>query len=232
MEQGHQTAPQPECPVEAGAKPLAWLAHARRAVRYGLLSLMLVSGALIVGFAFFADHVSRLAPPAASTRAEGIIVLTGGSQRIQAAIDLLEEGKGKRLLISGVNPQTSRDLLRKATGAESPLFNCCVDIDIAALDTIGNADEGAKWINRNHFASVILVTNNYHMPRSIMELKRKSSDVAIIAWPVVNTPLEDGSWMAKPEAVRVIFIEYVKYLAAVARGVGDIESPRQAVASR
>ena len=40
--------------------------------------------------------------------ADAIIVLTGGQSRIDAAVDLLKSGKGKRLLISGVHPAASR----------------------------------------------------------------------------------------------------------------------------
>ncbi|MCB1382425.1 MAG: YdcF family protein [Notoacmeibacter sp.] len=210
----------PSAGTEVSARePHAMLVHARKLVRWTLIGLMAATGALVIGFAFFADHIGRLSAPLPVPEADGIIVLTGGSQRIQTAVDLLSEGKGKRLLISGVNPQTTRDLLRKETGASPQLFNCCVDLDIAALDTIGNADEGAKWISRNHFSSIILVTNNYHMPRSVMELGRKVDGVAITAFPVVNSSLDDGSWMRDPAAVRVLFTEYTKYLAAVARGV-------------
>lgn len=219
MEQG-QDMVSPSAGAEvAQREPHAAMHHARKLVRWTLIGLMAATGALVIGFAFFADHVGRLSAPRSVPPADGIIVLTGGSQRIQAAVDLLAHGKGKRLLISGVNPQTTRDLLRKETGAASQLFNCCVDLDIAALDTIGNADEGAKWISRNHFSSIILVTNNYHIPRSVMELGRKVDGVSITAFPVVNSSLDDGTWMRDPAAVRVLFTEYTKYLAAMVRGM-------------
>lgn len=191
----------------------------RRASRYGFLAALVLCTAFVAGFAFFADTVSRLAPPETVSRADGIIVLTGGYHRIDTAIALLEKGQGQRLLISGVNPSTTRGSLRLATGAQSATFNCCIDIDIEALDTIGNAAESAKWLNRNGYRSVILVTNNYHMPRSIMELRRTAGNVDIVPWPVVNTPMDDGRWMTKPAALRVLLTEYSKYVAALARGL-------------
>ncbi|WP_245408408.1 YdcF family protein [Zhengella mangrovi] len=198
----------------------------RRAWRYTFLGILVIAAVFVAGFTFFADSVSRMAPPGAIADADAIIVLTGGYHRLDTAIDLLENGHGKRLLISGVNPVTTRTSLRKATGARSALFNCCIDIDIEALDTIGNATESAKWLKRNGYRSVILVTNNYHMPRSMMELKRTAGDIAITPWPVVNTPMDDGRWMVKPAALRVLLTEYTKYVAAMARGVfpGDQES--------
>jgi uncharacterized SAM-binding protein YcdF (DUF218 family) len=174
------------------------------------------------GFGVFATHVSELTTPRNVSKADAIIVLTGGQARIDAALDLLKSGKGKRLLISGVNPAADRDALQAATGADRRLFSCCVDIDHAALDTIGNAEESAKWVESHEYGSVILVTNNYHMPRSLLEVGRLVGNAQLKPYPVVNAKLSDGGWMTKPEALRVIFTEYTKYLAALARGVVPI----------
>lgn len=178
----------------------------------GLTALLFTSG-----FAHFSDHISRLAAPDEPAGADAIIVLTGGQYRIDAAVELLRSGKGKRLLISGVNPMADADDLQRATGADDTLFECCVDIDHAALDTVGNAAESAKWVTINAYASAILVTNNYHMPRSLLEMRRVNASLTIVPYPVVNTPLGGGEWMRKPEALRVLFTEYTKYLAALAR---------------
>ena len=185
----------------------------------GITALLFTSG-----FAYFSDHISRLAAPDEPAGADAIIVLTGGQYRIDAAVELLRSGKGKRLLISGVNPMADADDLQRATGADDTLFKCCVDIDHAALDTVGNAAESAKWVTVNAYGSAILVTNNYHMPRSLLEMRRVNAALTIVPYPVVNTPLGGGEWMRKPEALRVLFTEYTKYLAALARSL--VENPR------
>jgi len=171
------------------------------------------------GFAWFANHVSQLKTPADPPQADAIIVLTGGHFRLNAAIDLLRAGKGERLLISGVNPIARDNELREATGLDAALFACCVDIDRAALDTIGNAAESAKWVEQHGFGSIILVTNNYHMPRSLLEMHRLLADVEMSPYPVVNSPIDGGGWMTKPDVVRVLFTEYVKYMTALARSL-------------
>lgn len=175
--------------------------------------------AFVGGFAWFASHVGGLATPASPGDADAIIVLTGGQSRLGAAFDLLESGKGRRLLISGVNPAARDEDIRAAAGAGKELFACCVDIDHAALDTIGNAAESAKWAASHDFDRIIVVTNNYHMPRSLLEMRRHLAGAEIVPYPVVNTPLDNGGWLTKPEALRVIFTEYTKYLAAIVRGV-------------
>ena len=180
-----------------------------------------VFGCLILflgGFALFATHVGQMATPENPPAADAIIVLTGGQARVDAAVYLLKSGKGERLLISGVNPSTSIATLRAATGGDKALFSCCVDIDRAALDTIGNAEESAKWVNNHAYGRVIVVTNNYHMPRSLLEMGRLLGAAKLRPYPVVNTRLDDGVWMTKPDALRVLFTEYTKYLASLARG--------------
>ncbi len=197
--------------------------HLPRALRLALWLPLIVLVLFTSGFWFFADHVGHLAASGNPQQADGIIVLTGGQSRIDAAVALLKAGKGKRLLISGVNPIARVDDLRAATGGDAELFACCVDIDHAALDTIGNAEESAKWVKANAYDSIILVTNNYHMPRSLLEMKRLLPEARLQPYPVVNTPLDNGAWLAKPDALRVLLTEYTKFLGALLRDFLPIE---------
>jgi uncharacterized SAM-binding protein YcdF (DUF218 family) len=144
-------------------------------------------------------------------------------------MDLLETGKGQRLLISGVHPSATRRQLQIATGGDKRLFSCCVDIDHAALDTIGNAEESAKWVDNHAYGSIILVTNNYHMPRSLLEMGRLLGTARLEPYPVVNSNLDNGGWLTKPEALRVLFTEYNKYLVSLVRGVLPVHPTSRSV---
>ena len=180
-----------------------------------------VFGCLILflgGVALFATHIGQMTTPENPPEADAIIVLTGGQARLDAALELLKSGKGERLLISGVNPSTSSATLQAATGGDKALFSCCVDIDHAALDTIGNAEESAKWVRTHDYNRVLLVTNNYHMPRSLLEVGRLLDREELAPYPVVNSKLDNGGWIVQPDVLRVLFTEYNKYLAAWARG--------------
>jgi uncharacterized SAM-binding protein YcdF (DUF218 family) len=198
-----------------------------RWVRRGLFTVVAIAVVAAGGFAVFASHVGSLAAPADLKRADAIIVLTGGQSRIDAALGLLKAGKGKRLLISGVHPDARRADLRAATGGDARLFKCCIDIDHVALDTIGNAEESAKWVRSHAYSRIILVTNNYHIPRSLLEMRRLLQDVDLRPYPVVNTDIGGGGWMTRPDALRVLFTEYTKYLAAVARGLLSVSDPTE-----
>jgi len=190
-----------------------------RRMRWVALGLTSVLVLFVGGFVAFSTYVGTLSTPKNPPAADGIIVVTGGQSRVDAAVDLMKSGKGKRLLISGVHPAAKREDLRVATGGDKRLFNCCVDIDYDAMNTIGNAAESAKWVREHAFRSVILVTNNYHIPRTMLEMGRLLGDAALEPYPVVNRRLDGGRWLDKPEALRVLFTEYTKYLAALARGI-------------
>jgi len=190
-----------------------------------IVMLMLFAG----GFGWFADRVSHMTTPANPAKADAIIVLTGGQSRLDAAMELLASGKGERLLVSGVHPSASRRQLQLAMGGDKRLFSCCVDIDRAALDTIGNAEESAKWVESHAYGSIILVTNNYHMPRSLLEMGRLLHGAKLEPYPVVNTNLGNGGWLTKPEALRVLLTEYSKYVLALARGVLPLRPTAQGI---
>ena len=193
----------------------------------------------LLAFVIFAERISVMQQPEFVTAADGIVVLTGGQYRLETAVALLADGKGKRLLISGVNPAIDKSDVVKLVGGDPEKFKCCVDIDHEALETVGNATQTAKWVRGNGFHSIILVTNNYHMPRSLLELKRAARNVEIVPFPVVNSDLANGSWMMRPDTIRVLFAEYLKYIGALSRAVlpvpvsiGSMMGPPKAPASQ
>eukprot|EP01031_Cornospumella_fuschlensis_P014755 gene14755-18030_t len=86
----------------------------RRRVRVRVVALVLAgilglcTLAFVGGFALF---VTRMAAqePTRPRPADAIVVLTGGASRVSDGLQLLAEGRGKRLLITGVNRTTSAD---------------------------------------------------------------------------------------------------------------------------
>ena len=190
----------------------------RRFARIFWITSLLVLATFVAGFFVFVEEISLMREPDLAA-ADGIVALTGGQNRLEAAAALFEQGKGKRLLISGVNPANDKNDLLKAVGGDAAKFKCCVDVDYDAQETVGNAAQTAKWAKDHGFITIILVTNNYHIPRSLLELKRAAPKVAFIPYPVVNSDLANGSWLSRPDTVRVLFAEYLKYLGALSRAV-------------
>lgn len=172
--------------------------------------------AFVAGFIAFVRTVAGYVPDS-PPRADAIVVLTGGELRLAAGVKLLKEGRGARLLISGVNPHTSRDDLRRASGLPARLFSARVDIDYAAHTTSGNADETRAWAKSNGFTRLIVVTSSYHMPRSLMELGRTMPGITLVPHPVVSNKVHAARWWMDSYTARVLLGEYVKFLPAAAR---------------
>ena len=148
--------------------------------------------------------------------ADGIVVLTGGQDRIPEAVELLSAARGKRLLISGVNAAVSAETLARQLPRAAALFQCCVDLDHRALNTAGNAEEAANWASRNSHRSLIVVTSGYHMPRAMIEFRR-ALPAADLRPHAVTVP-QSGPDAAQAFArFRLLATEYSKLLFAFAR---------------
>ncbi len=162
----------------------------------------------LVGFAAFAVHLPK--PPRALGPVDGIVALTGGGSRLDVAVALFEKGKGERLLISGVFPQTTKKELKTLAHGKKR-FDCCVDLGYAAENTFGNAKEAAAWARFHHYKSILLVTSRYHMPRSVAEFRDVMPGITVIAYPVDAETGKD--FQSRMRALKVLHSEYAKYIA-------------------
>ncbi|MBV1694005.1 MAG: YdcF family protein [Hyphomicrobiales bacterium] len=200
-------------------------ARRRRRALPLLAAVLGVAGFLITaGFMLFAARVVHFATtPAArpAPQVDGIVILTGGERRILEGLKVFEESRAKRLLISGVNRQVTRDDIRRISPLPQVLFECCIDIGYAAQDTMGNAVEARDWAKTWSFRRVLVVTSSYHMPRSLIELQRAMPSSTLIAYPVPGRSARSGPWWLDPAAFRQVAIEYAKFIPAAARLVAD-----------
>lgn len=216
---------------------MAWIS--RGALILILLVMVLFGG----GYVFFRMEIGRLESLSsdlnalalrAGSHTAGIAVLTGDAERIETGLSLLGKRLGERLLISGVHERTSRTALLRAVDFEPAKTPCCIDIGHVARNTRGNAVETAHWARQHAYRSVWVVTSNYHMPRSLLELGNAMEGITLI--PVVarhdfkihpgepnprNTPPahRSATLYSHQQAglLRHSLKEYGKYLAAVLR---------------
>jgi len=172
-----------------------------------------------VGLAAFAARVAHSTPAPEPPHAEGVVVLTGmSSQRIEAGMRLLRQGKAERMLVSGVNRGATRaDIQRLARAVAAPLYNCCVDLGFEAEDTVGNARETAQWVRARGYDDLIVVTADYHMPRALLELRSALPDTTLIPYPVATNELDARSWWRNQHEARRLMVEYTKYLIILGR---------------
>lgn len=148
---------------------------------------------------------------------EALVVLTGGQNRIDTALALFEAGFSDKLFISGVTqPQSLQqriDTNENLRGRQE----CCIVLDEIAADTIGNATESTKWLDANNIHSILLVTSNYHMPRSLLEFKKKNPHLVITPYAIEATNVPLDRWWQRDGTRRLIFSEYNKFLFSAAK---------------
>ncbi len=184
----------------------------------------------IAGFWQFAGDVR--APAQTPPQADAIVALTGGSiDRLTTGVRLLSEHKGGRLLISGVNRLVTDDeLLEGVLDVDPELARCCIDLGRGADDTLGNASETAVWAREHGFRSLILVTDDYHMPRSQLELSLALPEAEIHAYPIRTRYSDPKLWRSDLGAAARLAGEYMKYLVIRGReallGIGQTK-PKQ-----
>jgi uncharacterized SAM-binding protein YcdF (DUF218 family) len=173
--------------------------------------------ALVLGFFGFVGLLLPNQEIALGQNADGIVVLTGGDSRVTDALELLASGRGKRLLITGVNTGTTTTDIARHTVDYTKWLGCCVDLDYAALNTFGNAVQARRWALEHGFTSLIVVTSAYHMPRALAELAHQLPDATLIPYPVVSDRLRIEPWWSNGATTRLVLSEYLKYLFAKVR---------------
>ena len=174
----------------------------RRAIAFLLLLYVL-------GYALFTVMLPR---PAGEQQTDAIVVLTGGAKRFERGLGLLQQGKAKRMLVSGVARTVRPGELAAEYKTEERIFTCCIDLGRESVDTRSNAEEVSRWLAKNRFRSIRLITTDWHMPRARFELSRRlPRKIEVLTDAIESNP-----------AFRQLFTEYNKYLlrrAAVLVGI-------------
>ncbi|MFQ5765065.1 MAG: YdcF family protein [Rhodospirillales bacterium] len=152
----------------------------------------------------------------ATTRTDGIVVLTGGSERLGEGLELLSRGLAGKLFVSGVYRGVDvRQLLQMVQRNPRDLEN---RIGIGnATNTAGNAAETSAWMRQEGYRSLRLVTAAYHMPRSLLEFRYLMPGVDLVPHPVFPENVKHDRWWAWPGTAGLMISEYNKYLLAWSR---------------
>ncbi|MBO7484412.1 MAG: YdcF family protein [Alphaproteobacteria bacterium] len=178
-------------------------------LKTSLCYLFFLMGAFwVIGFIIFVySAISLKYHPL--EKAEAIVTLTGGSDRIAESLNLLKDKKAPLLFISGVNENVTGYHLLKEVPKE---LEEKIELGYQAKTTQMNAEETAEWVKKNNINSFILVTSFYHMPRSLLEMKYMLSDLEIIPYAVFPKNFgQNTAWIHTRYAWQ-LFLEYHKFL--------------------
>lgn len=180
--------------------------------------LILAAGLWGAGFFVFLEKIPRDQAPADNgPKADAIVVLTGGGGRLEMGLRLLDRGNAAKLFISGVDPGVDKTVLLQNKAIDAATLDCCIALGHSANDTFGNATETARWMASEGFASLYLVTANYHMPRSLVEFRAALPNAEFFPRVVHPSNVHLEGWWRWPGTIQLLTREYSKYLATRAR---------------
>jgi uncharacterized SAM-binding protein YcdF (DUF218 family) len=176
---------------------------------FGGLALLWVAGLL-----WFVAVIPKPGPEITGNT-DGVVVLTGGTGRLEEGLRLLSAGRAKKLFVSGVYRGVDVAALLRLARQTPGSLECCIMLGYDADNTVGNARETASWMKAQGYRSLRLVTSSYHMPRSVLEFRRLMPDVRLVPHPVFPVRFKHTQWWLWPGTAGLIAREYNKYLFAV-----------------
>ena len=149
-----------------------------------------------------------------------IVVLTGGTGRIQQGLRLLNQHIAPQLFISGVTKKETVPQLLKRFRASTHFPSVApqmVTLGFNAETTKGNAREIHHWVEKTwtfqkRAPRIVLVTSVYHIPRSLHEIQRLVPNASLIAYPVFAKDFAEESWSTSLDTWRLIVSEYIKFI--------------------
>jgi len=141
---------------------------------------------------------------------KNFIVLTGGDNRVKKSLKIFFpiKNKNKKNTFKKKNQTFNKKTLKKIT-QNNPNYNkiidCCIQIEGISRNTFSNAVESLKWVKSKKINSFVLLTNNYHMPRAMLEFKSIFNDIKITPYVFID---ENKIWWK----TKINYIsEYFKY---------------------
>ena len=180
---------------------------------------LIIASSLVITIAIFISilqHFVLTLPdmPDDIPAADGIVVTTGGQDRLAAGLDLLSQNKAPYLLLSGVGEGITKQMIKSSlalTPARAAQLDCCVALEFQAKDTKGNALATKQWADENGLSVILLVTADYHMPRAKLEFAAQMPNRTILAYPINAADLDGKSWYSDWLAMRLYIREFLKY---------------------
>ena len=184
--------------------------------RWAFCGLLFIGVIWLCGFLFFAQSLPDTVTMPES-RTDAIVVLTGGSLRLETGLDLLSDNKASKLFVSGVHRGVDVQQLLQIVRRFPDAATCCIALGYDADNTEGNAIETAAWLKKENYHSIRLVTSSYHMLRSLAEFRAVMPAIRIIEHPVFPKSFKAKNWWFWPGSTGLIVEEYNKYLIAYVR---------------
>lgn len=144
--------------------------------------------------------------------ADCAVVLTGGSSRIREGFNLLEQGRVKKLIISGVNPTSTLDQIFPQIPAFFRFSEGDVVLEKRSGTTYGNAVQSEALVEALKCRSLLLVTSTLHMHRAYSTFRaRFPLEIQIKTHGIVSGSLHPGPVELYIEVLKSMFYSLWAY---------------------
>ena len=171
-----------------------------------ILTLFLIL--VLSHFIFFLSLVKNFKSDYTTIKSiDSIVVLTGDKFRISKGMEILSNGIGEKLLLSGVNKNIKLTNIMNEFPKYKNFFDCCVEIENISSNTFENSRETFLWLEKNKYNSVLIVSSDYHIPRAKLEFGKFLNSKNTYYHPVKS----NNNLMAIGK-IKKLFLEYVKYM--------------------
>ncbi|MBE9528031.1 MAG: YdcF family protein [Proteobacteria bacterium] len=143
------------------------------------------------------------------TKTDAIVVLTGGQGRIDKGLALLREGKSSKLILSGVNSESSHDAIFRNGLVDGEQYR--IILEKRSTSTYENALEMKRLVTELDIESITLITSSYHMKRAYTAFDRMMPEGVRIEPYTISTPNFDTEHWWAPDNIAVALPEFLKY---------------------
>ena len=185
----------------------------RITLKTAIFILILFSSVILFEVMYFA-WISVQASDRANV--DAIVVFSGSKNRIKQAYDLASQGTAPFLIIS---PATRRNIrwYEKQFGEPG---DARYIIEDKAETTFTNALYSARLIKEKHFTSVLLVTADYHMPRSyfLLKLATLTTDCRIDLSKLDTRSRQESGWQGRRTRLKASYNEMVQLWGSLIEG--------------
>lgn len=157
-----------------------------------------------------------ITPSDSTSHVDAIVVFSGSSNRIRHAYDLARSGVSKTLIISPASRRRIDDYERWYAAPEKMNYL----IEEKAQTTFTNAFHVAELIRTNRLSSVLLVTSDYHMPRSffLLNLLALGTDCRIRMSKVDSGKKLPENWNRRITTLKIAYNEMVQLWGSLIEG--------------
>lgn len=142
---------------------------------------------------------------------DAIVILTGGSERLNEGFKIFNSSNAKRLIISGVGDGVKKSDFSKYFIKYS-INPDVVILGKTALDTVGNALEANIFMQTNDYKKMLVVTSIYHIPRSKVIFALENPNIEVVYHSVISNNYSSNTW----SSAAIVISEYNKTIGYLA----------------